>query len=301
MLESKAEIQLSCRVAASATRVRDLRTGGQMPIKEYDLKFEGTTIHCYEGGKGYPILMIHGSGPGTASASNWARVMGPLSRRYHILAMDMIGFGLSGRKLKQPYFDLNMWTRQGQFVLDRLSRRGPIGIIGHSLGGYLTLRLASNNPRVDKVLTQGAVGAKHKVNKAIFVSWTFPKSAAALRRLYGMVMYNTGTLNDAFFQERLAVIRKDGYDKYFSKMFKGDKQRYMDKAVLTKAEIKRLKGKKITLLYGAQEAAVPYMKAGLPLAESIPNADLIRLANCGHGPAVEQTEKFLSIARMHFS
>jgi 2-hydroxymuconate-semialdehyde hydrolase len=271
-----------------------------MPIKEYDLKFEGTTIHCYEGGKGYPILMIHGSGPGTASASNWARVMGPLSRRYHILAMDMIGFGLSGRKPKEPYFDLNMWTRQGQFVLDRLSRRGPVGIIGHSLGGYLTLRIASNNPRVDRVLTQGAVGAKYKANHAIDISWRFPKSEAALRKLYDVVVFNAGPLSDAFFQERLAVINKDGYDEYFSKMFKGNKQRYLDKAVLNKAELKRLKGKAITLLYGAHDTAVPYMKCGVPLADSIPHADLIRLANCGHGPAIEQTEKFLSIARAQF-
>lgn len=117
-----------------------------MAIKEFDVKFEGTSIHCYEGGKGYPILMIHGSGPGTASASNWARVMEPLSKRYHILAMDMIGFGLSGRKPKEPYFDLDMWTRQGEFMLKRLSPRGPVGIIGHSLGGYLTLRIASRTP-----------------------------------------------------------------------------------------------------------------------------------------------------------
>ena len=34
--------------------------------------------------------MIHGSGPGTASASNWTHVMRPLSRRYHIVAMDLI-------------------------------------------------------------------------------------------------------------------------------------------------------------------------------------------------------------------
>ena len=271
-----------------------------MAIKEYDVKFEGTTIHCYEGGKGYPILMIHGSGPGTASASNWARVMEPLSKRYHILAMDMIGFGLSGRKPKEPYFDLDMWTRQGKFMLKRLSPRGPIGIVGHSLGGYLTLRIASQTPRVNKVLTQGAIGSKNKVGGAVLISWTFPKSAAELRKIYDVVMYQRGTLSNEFFKGRLALINKDGYPEYFAKMFKGNKQRYMDRAVLTKAEIKRLAGKDIVLLYGAQEAAVPYMKVGLPLAESIPNADLIRLAHCGHGPAIEQTEKFLTIARRHF-
>jgi 2-hydroxymuconate-semialdehyde hydrolase len=119
-----------------------------MPLRELDLEFEGTTVHCYEGGQGYPLLMIHGSGPGTASASNWKHVMEPLAERYHnIVAMDLIGYGLSGRKKKEPYFDVRMWHRQGEFVLDYLAKTGPVGVIGHSLGGYLALRLGGSFPR----------------------------------------------------------------------------------------------------------------------------------------------------------
>ena len=100
-----------------------------MTLKQRDIAFEGTTIHCYEGGRGYPLLMIHGSGPGTASASNWIHTMEPLSRRYRIIAMDLIGYGLSGRNRREPYFDVEMWTRQARHVLDRLSKKGPVGIV----------------------------------------------------------------------------------------------------------------------------------------------------------------------------
>jgi len=270
-----------------------------MPIKEYDLKFEGTTIHCYEGGKGYPILMIHGSGPGTASASNWVHVMDPLSKRYHILAIDMIGFGLSGRRTKEPYFDVDMWSRQAQFMLDRLSRGEPVGLIGHSLGGYMVLRLASNNPRVDKVLAQGAIGAKYKVNPAINISWNFPRKEAAFRKLYKYVMVDQSLMTDRFVKERLAIIRKDGYDEYFSKMFKGDKQRYLNKTVLTKAELKRIKCQ-LVFIHGALDKPVPFKQCTLRLADAIPQADVVRLANCGHGPSLEQPEKFLETARWLF-
>ena len=270
-----------------------------MPIREYDLPFEGTKIHCYEGGKSYPIVMIHGSGPGTASASNWVHVMRPLARRYHILAMDLIGFGLSGRKAKEPYFDLAMWSRQAQFVLDRIARKGPVGLIGHSLGGYLALRLAANNPRVDKVMVQGSVVAKYKVNKAIHLSWTFPETEADFRKLYEHITMSAAVMSDAFVKSRLGVLRRDDYGAYFSKMFKGDKQRYMDKAVLTQAELKRIKCQ-VTLIHGAQDRAVPFKQVAVPLADAIPQADLIRIANCGHGPSLDHPKKFLSAARSLF-
>ena len=270
-----------------------------MAIKEYDLAFEGTTIHCYEGGMGYPLLMIHGSGPGTASASNWTHVMRPLSRHYHIVAMDLIGFGLSGRKPKEPYFDTGLWSRQAQFVLDRLARHGSVGLIGHSLGGYLVLRLSANNARVDNVLAQGSLGARFRLNKAVDLSWTFPSGEADFRALYEHITKSASVMSDGFVKSRLEVINRDGYGVYFSKMFKGDKQRYLDKTVLTPAELKRLKAR-VTLLHGAQDRAVPFKQAALPLADSIPQADLIRIANCGHGPSLDHPKKFLDAARTLF-
>ena len=274
-----------------------------MPLKELDLEFEGTTIHCYEGGQGYPLLMIHGSGPGTASASNWKYVMEPLSQRYHVVAMDLIGYGLSGRKKKEPYFDTGMWARQAKFVLDYLSKEGPVGLIGHSLGGYLVLRTAAEVARVDKVLAQGALGAKTRLNRGIDIAWTHPKNEAAFRKLYKYVMLDPGTLSDEFVKERLAVINKDGYGEYFSKMFKGGKagkQRNLDMAILTKAHHKSLARCKIVLIHGAQDVSIPFEETTLALAKALPHADIVRLARCGHPCSFDQPQKFLKTAHALF-
>ena len=78
--------------------------------------------------------MLHGSGAGASTPGNWRRVIEPLAQNYRVLAADLIGFGLSGRKKEKPYFDVEMWLRQGQYLLERLD--GPqVGIIGHSLSG----------------------------------------------------------------------------------------------------------------------------------------------------------------------
>jgi 2-hydroxymuconate-semialdehyde hydrolase len=260
---------------------------------------DGVKIHCYEGGSGYPILLIHGSGPGTASASNWAHVLEPLSKRYRVLAMDLIGYGLSGRKPRQPYFDLPMWVRQAQFVLDHLAPRGPVGVIGHSLGGYLTLRLAANEPRIDKILVQGSLGKPMKNNPALHQGWSFPRNEAEFRSLYTVLLRGPTSLTSEFVRNRLALIAKDGYDDYFTKMFQGDKQRYLDKAVLTRAELKRITCK-VHILHGANDAAVPFHEACLPLADALPQAHLTRLANCGHPCSFDQPESFLHVANAFF-
>ena len=55
-----------------------------MALTEFDLPFEGTSIHCWEGGSGFPILMLHGSGAGASIPGNYRRVIDALSRKYRL-------------------------------------------------------------------------------------------------------------------------------------------------------------------------------------------------------------------------
>ena len=208
-----------------------------MAISEIDISFEGINAHCYVGGSGFPIVLVHGSGPGTASASNWGRVLEPLSGHYRVCAMDLIGYGLSGRKPKEPYFDIDLWVRQVRFVLNYHASDGPIGLVGHSLGGAISLRAALLEPRVSKLLLQGSLGAPIKLNQAIDVSWGIPKDLDAFRSFYRDIIQIRGEISDEFLKQRLATVRKDGYDKYFTSMYSGDKQKYLDLSVVPKDEL----------------------------------------------------------------
>lgn len=266
-----------------------------MSLNEYDLDFEGLKVHCYEGGAGFPILMLHGSGAGTASASNWALVMDDLAQHYHVLAADLIGFGLSGRKVAEPYFDIELWKRQAQFLLDHLQEEGPIGIIGHSLSGFLALHLAARNPRMTKVMVTGSAGAHFLVPEGLTIGWSFPTSESDLQKMYSYIVADPSRLSEEFYRNRLNVLRQGDYSDYFSKMFAGNKQSYLDQIVLREDEINRIKCD-VILVHGAQDQVVPFESALLPLADAISQADVVRLANCGHGPALEQPKKFFHIA-----
>ncbi|MBM3511615.1 MAG: alpha/beta hydrolase [Alphaproteobacteria bacterium] len=270
-----------------------------MAIREVDYKLDGINVHAYAGGKGFPLLLLHGSGPGASSFGNWHAVMGPLAERYKILAGDLIGFGKSGQKKREPYFDIGLWMKEAQFLLEKVAPRGPVGVIGHSLSGFLTLRLAARNPRIVKVLVTGSLGAKYKIPNALVQGWTFPPSEAAFKKFYSQMVADTSLMTPQFLKDRMRVLNTGNYRDYFTKMFKGDKQKILDQCVLTPAELKKIKCE-VLMVHGAQDRPVPFAAAAVPLADKLPQSDLVRLANCGHGPAMDRPKLFLELTRNFF-
>jgi 2-hydroxymuconate-semialdehyde hydrolase len=267
-----------------------------MGIQEYDIEFEGVPVHCYEGGSGFPLLLLHGSGAGTSSSSNWALVLDELSRKYHVLAGDLIGFGRSGRKLEQPYFDADLWLREAAFLLTRISEGAPVGLIGHSLGAFLSLKLAARHPHVRKLVLSGCPPPRGVLTRAIEVAWSFPDSTAKLREMYGYVVADASGLSDEFYTQRLRVLDQPGYREYFSAMFSGDKQRYLDQLVISPEELATIKAD-LLFVHGLNDQMTPFAASILPYLQSLTQADAYLLSHCGHGPALEQPQKFLRAAR----
>jgi 2-hydroxymuconate-semialdehyde hydrolase len=61
-----------------------------MSFVETQTSFEQIAVAYLHGGRGFPVLMIHGSGPGASTAGNWMKVLDPLSDFIEIYAMDLI-------------------------------------------------------------------------------------------------------------------------------------------------------------------------------------------------------------------
>ncbi len=270
-----------------------------MSVTDRDIEFEGHSVHIWEGGSGFPILMLHGSGPGAGTMGNWRFVLEPLSESYQVLATDLIGFGESGRKTEAPFFDIGLWRRQAQFMLDRLDD-GPVGIIGHSLSASLALGLAATNDRVSKVLTTGAMGGKFTVNANTELCWTFPENRDQLRAAVECLVYDKSVVTDTLLDSRMEILHDGVYGPYFKSMFSGAKQQYVDAAVLP---VKILEGLTcdVVMMHGRDDNPFPYEENSLALSSAIPHADVILVGRCGHSPALEHPEKLLTAAKLLFS
>lgn len=176
-----------------------------MALDEKQASIDGISFSYLRGGNGLPVLMIHGSGPGASTAGNWAKVLAPLAGFCAPYAMDLIGFGRSGRKPRPPFFDFNLWFQQCRTMID-LMPGDEIGIIGHSISGALALRLAAYEPRVTKVLTTGCMGAAFTVNEDTIRTWTFPRNRDELILAAKGLIYDQGLIGEAYLQTRERVL-----------------------------------------------------------------------------------------------
>ena len=107
-------------------------TDGESDLKHLDL--HGDRVAYREAGTGEALLMIHGMG---GSSATWKAVMPELSKRYRVVAPDLLGHGQSAK----PRADYSLgafaaWLRD---LLDALGISRAT-VVGHSLGGGVAMQ-----------------------------------------------------------------------------------------------------------------------------------------------------------------
>jgi 2-hydroxymuconate-semialdehyde hydrolase len=270
-----------------------------MPYALHKFKFEGIEVRYRTAGRGVPVLMIHGSGPGASTLGNWRAVLDPLAACMNVYAMDLIGFGESGRKPAPPYFDVDLWLGQCRAMIDLMPGE-RIGIIGHSLSGALALKLAAGDPRIGAVLTTATMGARFPLNDATASVWSFPRTRAELRRTAEILIHDPTLIDETYLANREAILFSGDYAEYFGSMFAGDKQTFIDSVVVSAEELSRVQCA-VSMLHGREDSAFPADALTLRLAQALPQADVQLLAHCAHSIAMEQPRKFVAAAAQLFS
>lgn len=264
-------------------------------LREFEAPFEGTTIHYWRGGGGKPLIFLHGSGAGVGTMSNFRRVLDPLAREFEIVAADLIGFGRSGRRLVQPYYDIEMWIRQARFLMDFFPSQ-KVGLVGHSLSGSIVLKAAVRNPCVSGVVTTGTTGSR---SEAVTDGprWAFPEGREQIRQHVERTLFDKSLASEEEIGNRLAILSSPGYREYFESMFSRDRNYCLNQAALTSEELAGIECP-VLLMHGANDASFKPEETSLLLAKGMPRADVLVLARCAHSVALEYPEKFIANARL---
>ena len=110
-----------------------------MPALEASVVVDGCPIvYRSWGDAGRPaLLLVHGG----AAHSHWWSFLAPLlTDRYHVLALDLSGHGDSGRRAHYPR---RIWATEVAAVIEAARLPAPPVVIGHSMGGLVTIIAAS--------------------------------------------------------------------------------------------------------------------------------------------------------------
>ncbi|NEO74426.1 alpha/beta fold hydrolase [Moorena sp. SIO3H5] len=121
-----------------------IATPSNTPIPGTYWQWRGESIYYVQAGEkpsGYPpLLLIHGFG---ASTDHWRKNIAQLSQDFEVWAIDLLGFGRSGKP--DGEYSGNLWRDQlDDFITEVIGQ--PVVLAGNSLGGYAALCVAAQRP-----------------------------------------------------------------------------------------------------------------------------------------------------------
>jgi pimeloyl-ACP methyl ester carboxylesterase len=138
---------------------------------------DGIATNYHDAGTGAPVLLIHGSGPCVSAWANWRLTIPELSKRYRVVAPNILGFGYTERPDGAVY-NSQTWLNHLVGFLDTLGL-DRVCVVGNSFGGSLAMQLATHHPeRVERLVLMGSVGVLFPLTPGLDAVWGYEPSVA---------------------------------------------------------------------------------------------------------------------------
>ena len=252
----------------------------------------GIDTHYHDQGSGFPLLMLHGSGPGVSAWANWRLVLPALAKQRRVIAPDLVGFGWTARPADESY-SLDGWVTHALGVLDALGIE-QADLVGNSFGGALAIALAVRHPqRVRRLVLMGSVGVPFPLTAGLDAVWGYTPSVAAMRQLLDLFAYDRSLVNDELAMLRYQASIAPGFQESFAAMFPAPRQRWVDALATPEADIRALPHHTL-ILHGREDQVIP-LETSLTLARWIDRAQLHVFGRCGHWTQIEHARRFVRL------
>jgi pimeloyl-ACP methyl ester carboxylesterase len=264
-------------------------TTGENPEIGATADANGIKTNYLEAGKGDPVVLIHGSGPGVTSYANWRLVLPALAENFRVLAPDMVGFGFSERPANIEY-GVQTWADQVVGLMDTLELP-TAHLVGNSFGGAIALRIATQHPdRVGKLVLMGSMGVPFPITEGLERVWGYEPSFENMRKVLDVFAYSRDLVNDELAEVRYRGSIQPGFQESFAAMFPAPRQRWVEAMCTPEDDIRRLPHRTL-IVHGREDQVIP-VQTSLRLMELIDNADLSVYSHCGHWSMIERTKDF---------
>ena len=125
----------------------------------YEPVFKGN-VFVYEAGRQHPVSAVLVHGIGDEGANVWGHLIPELEKRYHVVAFDLPGFGRSSKR--NELYSPSMYAYFVDWAVEHYTR-GPVILIGHSMGGAVALCYGARYPdRVKRMVLADVSGILHR-------------------------------------------------------------------------------------------------------------------------------------------
>jgi pimeloyl-ACP methyl ester carboxylesterase len=255
-------------------------------LSEGSVLVDDHTVPYLEGGKGETILLVHGFG---MNKDNWNRFAKHLTPSFHVVAIDVPGFGESTKREDATYAIAAQADRLNAFV--QALSMDSFHVAGSSMGGNISGRYAIRFP--DKVLSLGLF------NTAGIVQC--PEKSEMDRRLEkGDNPLLVETPEDFDATIRFTFVKAPWFPGFVKKMMAGEWIRnrsfnekvfreIMDQGSSLEPDLEKIEARTL-ILWGDTDrvldvSCTEVLKAGLR------DSSTVIMKDCGHVPMMERPEE----------
>ena len=161
----------------------------------------GVNTHYYEAGAGEALILLHGAG--ADSFGNWRGCLTRFAERYHVYAVDMIGFGCTDKPDPEHYSYTQQARNQHIIAVIETLGLASVNLIGNSMGGCTSMGVAIERPDlVNKLVLMGSAGVRAPITDELKSIMNYDYTTD------GMVRIVRGLTNPEFrFDEELVNYR----------------------------------------------------------------------------------------------
>lgn len=262
------------------------------------ISVNGINIRYRVHGSGYPVVLLHGLG---GFLEMWALNVSPLIENYQVYAIDLPGHGLSD--MAENCYEPDCATEYAFSIMKALSL-GAVYLIGHSLGGLISINLSVRFPdKIRKLVLVDSAGLSNYVPLSFrFLSMPFGGRLVVDRAESRFI--KTG-IRHLFYNKRLSDEFAAWLIKYSDRIRPNKEILYLSRRHLG---LKGIRSESLVVnklshitcptlfIHGDQDKIFPlaHVKDSFKL---IPGARVEIIKQAGHVPQIEQAEIFNKLVR----
>jgi 2-hydroxy-6-oxonona-2,4-dienedioate hydrolase len=231
------------------------------------------------------LVLLHGYGE---SLMAWRATADRFGRRFRVVALDLPGFGVSG-KPEGPYTLDAMQRRTADFIARWTE--GPVIVVGHSMGGEIAAALAISEPRIVAAVLIAPAGYE--------LAAVVDSLPAAVAGIAGAVTPLVLPVHDPQWLSEPAD--QSGYDPVLDPAY-----RNVTRAVLEQFDFSALRErfgelrKPVLIIWGRQDPTIPF-EIGEAIVARLPCGTLFPIEGALHRPHQAQPDLVAEAIEQYFS
>ena len=259
----------------------------------------GLKTNYLEQGEGFPLILIHGSGPGVTAYANWRLTIPVLAKHFRVLAPDISGFGYTERKPGTEY-NIEHWVAHLTGFMDAVGVK-KAHFIGNSFGGALTLATTARHPdRVERFCLMGAAGIEFEITPNLEAVWGYQPSMENMRKAVMTFAYDTSIVTDDLVKSRYEASIRPGYQESYSRLYPAPNRQRHIKAIATPEDKIRAMPHKALIVHGREDSIIP-MSNSVKLHSLLLHSELHVFGECGHWTQIEKKDRFAQLVDNFFT